>query len=149
MTVWGSCTKAQRYRVQKVINHCARIVTGTRKTEHVSPVLSQLEWFKLDELLVERDMAAMHRILYAANAPVSLRARVLYRSTVSTRTTRGSDDQLLELPKVRTELGRQNFAFRAVRTWNRAPVDVRKSATLKTCTQRVRRLLRAGNVLLV
>ena len=28
LTVWGSCSIAQKYRIQKIISHCARIVTG-------------------------------------------------------------------------------------------------------------------------
>ena len=146
LTVWGGCSQAQRYRVQKVINHCARIVTGTRKFDHVTPVLTQLEWPKLDELLVERDIAAVHRILFAPIAPVALRTRLPYRSAVSSRSTRASDDQLLELPKVRTELARRSFAFRASQTWNTAPLETRRSVNFKTCISQVRKSFRPADV---
>ena len=41
--------KTQRHRLQKVINHCARIVFCSKKYEHVTPLLKQLNWPTLDD----------------------------------------------------------------------------------------------------
>lgn len=136
LTVWGSCSKAQRYRIQKVINHCVRIVKGARRYDHVTPLLTELGWQRFDDLLNQRDLAAMHMILHSPRSPVCLRERVTYRETVSSRVTRGTADRLLELPRVRTEIARRCFAFRAVSAWNNSRLASRESTSPRTCTRR-------------
>ena len=43
MSVWSGCGAVQRYRVQKVINHCAQVVMGVGRSAHVTPLLAELE----------------------------------------------------------------------------------------------------------
>ena len=136
LTVWGSCSKDQRYRVQKVINHCARIVKDARRYDHVTPLLAELNWPQFDDLLNRRDLAAMQLILHSDRTPVCLRKRVTYRENVSSRVTRGTADRLLELPRVRTEIARRCFAFRGVSAWNKKSAEAsRNPASLRTCTR--------------
>ena len=40
--VWGGASKSQLQKLQKVINFAARIVTGLKKYDHVTPALSSL-----------------------------------------------------------------------------------------------------------
>ena len=119
LTVWGSCNIAQRYRIQKIINHCARIVTGARRYDHVSPLLAELEWSKFDELLHQRDLAMLNKIMLSPYSSTSLKKCFRYRRSVSCRITRGAVGRSLELPRVHTETARRSFAFRAVSVWNR------------------------------
>ena len=133
LTVWGSCNSAQRYRIQKVINHCARIVKGARLYDHVTPLLVELDWPKFEHLLDQRDLAAIRHILYSPKSPICLKERVLYRAGVSSRSTRGTADERLELPRVRTEFGRRGFAFRAISAWNGSSVVVLEPESRLTC----------------
>ena len=135
LTVWGSCSSTQRYRIQKIINHCARIVNGARRYDHATPLLAELEWRRFEALLDQRDLAAVHRILHSARSPACLKKRVIYRSAVSTRATRGTTVEQLELPRVRTEVARRSFAFRAVSKWNRATAG-RQCASSEACARR-------------
>ena len=109
LTVWGSCSKTQKYRIQKALNFGARIITGLKRSQHISPALKSLGWFKVDELLTERDLVVLYQTLRSPKSPDHLRALVSPRANVSDRTTRGSETMLLQTPRVRTELARRSF----------------------------------------
>ena len=118
ISVWGSCTAEQRKRVQKVINFGARIVTGLSRGEHVTPALQELGWGRVEEVLEEHDVSMVRRLLTATDAPELLRAKLTYRSELSSHCTRATDRGQLQLPQVRTEFGRRGFIFRASKAWN-------------------------------
>ena len=53
--MWSSTTKKNIARLQKVQNFAARIVTGARKYEHITPMLKELHW-----LLVAKQLEFRH-----------------------------------------------------------------------------------------
>ena len=117
LPVWGGCNTTQRSRIQKIINFGARIVSGLRRREHVSPALEALGWMKFDGMLEERDVAMVNRLLNTS-VPPKLADSITRRSEVSRRSTRGAEAGMLELPRVRTEAAKRGFRFRAVNSWN-------------------------------
>ena len=145
MTVWAGCSKVQKHRLQKVINHCAQIVHGTKRTAHVSPMMRELKWPKVDELVAENDLKIMHWLLFHDQAPASLRQRVTYRGNVSERETRATDAGQLQIPRVRTEHARKFFDSRAIAQWNNAPGFVRGASTSAKCRREARKWLLANN----
>ena len=120
ISVWGSCTAEQRKRVQKAINFGARIVAGLGRREHVRPVLQELGWGRVDDLIEEHDLSMVRRLLTATNASEILRDKLVYRSQQSSRSTRATESGQLQLPRVRTEFARRSLLGRATRAWNRA-----------------------------
>ena len=141
ITVWAGCGTTQRRRIQKVINHCAQIVNGSRRSEHVTQMLCDLNWPSVDDLVTERDLAIMHWLLFNEEAPASLRDRVEYRGNVSARETRATDAGQLQLPRVRTEHARKIFFSRAAAQWNNAPAVVREASTAAKCRRMARQWL--------
>ena len=135
LTIWSGCTASQKQRIQKVINFGVRIVVGLGRRDHVAPALRELEWCKVDEMIAERDIATMHHLINAPCAAELLRERVVLRSDVSCRHTRATEDGQLQLPKVRTESARRSFVFRATRTWNELPYDVRQQTRIRVLHQ--------------
>ena len=131
LTVWGGCAKTQKHRIQKVLNFGARIITGLKRSQHISPALNELGWLKVEQLLSERDLLVLYRILHSPESPEHLRAMTVLRSAVSDRTTRGTDSMLLETPRVRTEFARRSFPCRAIATWNRLPPELRSTQSLR------------------
>ena len=118
LTVWGSCTAAQRNRVQKLIHFGARIVAGLSRRDHVTPVMHELGWKTVDQFICDRDIAAMHRVLDESSPTNILRQQIVLPSDVSLRQTRAAEDGHLQLPRVRTEFARRAFMYRAVAAWN-------------------------------
>ena len=56
LTVWGSCNATQKHRIQKIINFAARIVTGFKRSQHITPALQALGWPRVDALIEGRDV---------------------------------------------------------------------------------------------
>ena len=50
LCVWGGAAKGQMYKIQKLINFSARIVTGFKKNQHITPALNSLDWPRIDAL---------------------------------------------------------------------------------------------------
>ena len=140
-TVWAGCIATQRKRVQKIINHSARIVKCCRRRDRMTPVLRGLEWPKVDEVITERDLVMVHRLLYSVHAPVSLRDLLSYREDVSARETRASAAGLLHMPRVRTEHARRSFCSRSTTKWNEAPCDVRSAGSVAVFRTRIKEWL--------
>ena len=44
LSVWAGATKDQLHKIQKVINFAARLVTGCKKYNHITPALECLNW---------------------------------------------------------------------------------------------------------
>ena len=120
LSVWGGCGITQRRRIQRVINHCARIVFCSRKSQHVSPLLALLDWPTIDDLLVKRDVSFVNRLMCHPCAPSPLREAFVHRHEVSSRGTRSTSAGLLQLHRVHTELAKRFFAYRAAAEWNAA-----------------------------
>ena len=48
LSAWGGATKTQLYRIQKIINFAARVVTGVRRGDRISPALQALGWHRVE-----------------------------------------------------------------------------------------------------
>ena len=120
ITVWGSCTASQKLRVRKAINFGVRIVTGLGRRDHVTPSLRELGWPSVEEMIAERDIAAVRHLTTCPDAPELLRCQLVRRSDVSSRRTRASENGQLELPRARTEFAKRSFLYRAAKACNAA-----------------------------
>ena len=119
MSVWSGCGVVQRHRIQKVINHCAQVVMGARRSAHVTPLLAELHWPHIDRLVAENDCSTVHYLLNNVHAPRCLSERFMQRRDVSSRQTRATENMQLELPRVRTEHARKIFNPRPAGVFSR------------------------------
>ena len=53
--MWASTTKKNIHRLQKIQNFAARIVTGVRKYDNITPMLKELHWLPVAKQLEVRD----------------------------------------------------------------------------------------------
>jgi len=127
ISVWGSCTATQKQRVQKAINFGACIVAGLNRRDHVTPALQELGWSRVDDVLKDHDIALMRHLMTAATASQLLRDRLVSRSDVSSRQTRATADEQLQLPRRNTEFARRSFINRAIGCWNPLPLNDRRT----------------------
>ena len=138
LTVWGGCRDIQQKRVQKVLNHAAQIVTSSKRSDHVTPLFKELNWQRLENLILEKDIMTVHEILHKDTFPENLKALVEFRADVSARSTRAVEAGQLQLPAVHTERARRFFTYRALAAWNGASAAVRGAPTAKSCKRRIR-----------
>ena len=108
------------------INFAARIVSGTRKFDHVTPILKQLQWLPIIKQLAVRDATMVFKCLNGL-APPYLCQKFKTRSEVHNCNTRNRDR--LHIPLCRTAAGQRAFTFRGQKLWNSLP-DEFKTAFL-------------------
>ena len=129
LSVWGGAAACRLSRVQKVLNFSARVVTGARRGDHVTPILEALGWHAVADLVTRRDCIGVYRALKDPRAPAAIRALFTPRADISARTTRASSAGALEMPALRLSMSRRAFSYRAAAAWNRLPQSVTSAQT--------------------
>ena len=139
LSVYGSCGVTQLSRVQKIVNFCARVVTGRRRYEHISSAMQQLRWLNADQLVAYHTVCALARVIETGQ-PDSLYStigpRAVQRHAYETRQA-----DLFTRPNIRTEAGRRRLCYRGVTRLNAMRVDPGEPGFRRT----VRRLARSAN----
>ena len=95
--------------------------------DRVSAALTELGWPRIEQLITEHDVHVMYKLIHDERAPETIRRLLTDRAQVSSRSTRATHNQELEVPRVKTEFARRSFLCRATRAWNQLPVTTRSS----------------------
>ena len=119
------------------MNFGVRIIMDLSRCDRVTASLRELGWLKVDEMIRERDLHIMYKLMHGTDASDLIRQHVTYRADVSSRSTRAARDEQLQIPRVRTEFARRSFLSRATRQWNELPIDVRRSPTFISFKKRL------------
>ena len=121
ISVYGSCGSTQVRRVQKIVNFCARVVTGRRRSDHVSDAVELLGW------LTAQQLADFHAICAVQHVIMNKEPLCLYRtigppaSETHHHDTRHASNRTL--PRIRTEFGRRRLCFRGISLINKSRLD--------------------------
>jgi len=122
-----------RAELQGVQNAAARLITGTRKFDHVTPILRELHWLPVAQQIQYKIAMLVNKCLrglaptYLAELcrpVVHLIGRLHLRSAASGK---------LDVQRTATAIGRRNFAISGPEIWNSLPAELRLS-TLSTAT---------------
>jgi hypothetical protein len=115
-------------RVQRVQNTAARILTRTRKFEHISPILRSLHWLPVVRRIYFKVLCLTYKCLHNQAPKYMSDLLTPYHPT---RELRSSDQLLLTVPKSRTKsYGDRSFASTAPLLWNALPFELRASCSL-------------------
>ena len=99
VNVYDSASKQVMHRIQKVLNFCARVLSGRRKYDHISDVLAQLGWLSAHNLYMYRCICLLRQAL-ATGEPATIAQSITPTMQVHDRCTRASEQQLLRLPAI-------------------------------------------------
>ena len=122
------CRKIQLKKLQYVQNTAARIVSQTRKFDHITPVLFDLHWPSVSYRSVLKILLLVFKSLNNLS-PSSLVDRLSYQ--LQSRNLRSASSQVLEQPRSFTKTyGDKAFSMSAPKLWNSLPLDLRKSPSL-------------------
>ena len=130
LSVWAAAAKGQLHKIQKVINFAARLVTGLKKHEHITPALKSLNWPKIETLVVHHDLMKVFRALMHDDSPVAIREMFTRRSDVSQRQTRASERGDLHVSKCNQSASQRVFSHRAALAWSALPLSIRDKPTV-------------------
>ena len=119
--VWSSTSKKNIERLQKVQNFAARIITGTQKYEHITPILKQLNWLPVSDMLKYFVGVLAFKCLNGL-APDYLNSYFQERLSLHDRNTRNK--QKLNIPAYRSAAGQRTFEYRGVSLWNSLPCNI-------------------------
>ena len=120
----------QLHRLQLVQNNAARLVTGTRKPDNISPILKNLHWlpisFRIDYKILLLCFKALHDL-----APKYLSD--LLNPYKKDRELRSASKSLLDKPKTKLKTyGDRSFAYAAPTLWNELPDHLCTISKLET-----------------
>lgn len=135
----SGCANSSIKGLQLIQNAAARVLTRTRRFEHISPVLASLHWlpvkFRIDYKVLLLTFKALHGL-----APLYLND--LLNSYTPSRTLRSQDAGLLVIPKIaKITIGGRAFSYRAPLLWNKLPAHVRGADTITVFKSRLKTYL--------
>ena len=125
-------------KLQSAQNFTARIVTGTRKYDHVTPVLQFLRWLPVQDMFNLRDATMAFKCIKGL-APPYLCEKFEFRSELHNINTRYRND--LNIPLYTSASGQRTFHFRAVTLWNNLPNNIKDIDTLSSFKREYKRIL--------
>ena len=126
-SVWSNTSQSNIAKLQAVQNFACRIVSGSKKYDHVTPILRQLKWLPVKQHMYYRDSIMAFKCMNGL-ASGYLSDQFTKRSSISTRKTRNS--QLLNIPLFKTATGQRTFYYRMVSLWNALPQNIQLSQSL-------------------
>ena len=118
--------KSQLKRLQSAQNVAARIVTKTKKSEHITPVLKHLHWLPVHHRIHHKLLSITHRAV-KENTPQYLAELIPRYSNLPK--LRSSSTSLLERPKTKdiktVTYGERTFKNLATLNYNLLPENIR------------------------
>ena len=122
-------------RLQHIQNTPARVVTLSRKSCHITPILKELHWLPVSQRIVFKRMLIVHK---SVNNIAPIYISELLKVYTPSRNLRSSNMSLLKEPTSKRTWGDRSFSVAAPRLWNHLPTK------LKSChsTTRFKSLLK-------
>ena len=115
-------------RLQSVQNAAARLVTGTRRNEHITPILNSLHWLPVKWRIEYKIAMLVYKCLHGL-APTYLADDCqLVASSRRSLSLRSDDTAVLTVPRTRTAIGDRSFAVAGPAIWNGLPLSLRTSS---------------------
>ena len=132
LSIYGTCGATEQRRLQKVLNFCARVISGRNKRDHISDVLRDLKWLNAGNLTLYHRICNVRRVVESGH-PSDI-ASMLVRATGHGHDTRNA--HRFRLPKIRTETGRRQLVYSGVEAYNQFCAVYDGSVPLKSALRK-------------
>ena len=118
--------KILTHRLQSVVNAAARLLTGRRRCDHITPVLQELHWLNVRCRIIFKVAQLVFKCLNCL-APSYLMEVILPISNIQSRgNLRSASSALLFVPSTRLKsAGDRSFPAAAAKIWNSLPLEIR------------------------
>ncbi len=118
-------------QLQLIQNAAARILTRTRKSERITPVLRSLHWLPVTFRIDIKVLLLIYKSLNGLGPNYIADMLTEYKPN---RPLRSLGLSQLEIPRVHTKQGESAFSYYAAHSWNQLPEEIRcaKTATFKS-----------------
>ena len=127
LKIWGSTSKQQLQRIQRLQNFAAKVIDGkAKKYDHVSPILSNLQWLTVKQK-VRFDLCVMvFKILHNLMPPWLF--NLITVGNMRNRQTRFNND--LFVSRANTNLGSRSFIIQGPSVWNKLPNCLKETTNI-------------------
>ena len=120
----------QLAKLQRLQNSAARMVTLTRRREHISPILRDLHWLPVKSRIIYKLLLTTYKALNGL-APSYIRELIVIKDPV--RPLRSSAALQLHRQSVNTiTYGQRSFTYAAPELWNKLPPHIRNAPSIAT-----------------
>jgi len=125
--------------MQSVLNAAARLVYGSRRYEHVTPLLRDLHWLRVPDRITFRLAVLAYRCQNGLAPPYLADELHRVADVESRRRLRSASTAALIVPDtVRSTIGDRAFPVAAARVWNNLSSFVTSSPTIMVFRQRLK-----------
>ena len=126
-------------KLQRVQNAAARLITKTRKHDHITAVLINLHWLPIKQRIEYKLLLLTFRSLHGLAASYLSDLLIRYEPT---RPLRSADAHLLEVPRYRLRTqGEKEFSSAAPWLWNNLPLALRATDSPSSFKKQLKTLL--------
>ncbi len=124
----GGCPASSINKLQIVQNAAARVLSRSRKYDHITPILQSLHWLPIKVRISYKIVLLAYKALNGL-APSYLN-NLLSRNN-PTRSLRSQNSGLLVVPRIaKSTKGGRTFSYLVPKLWNSLPDNIRGSDTL-------------------
>ena len=133
-------SKAQLAKLQRIQNAAARLITGAKIADHVTPILKSLHWLPVHLRIRFKLLLITYKVLNGAGPTYLRDLLVSYEPGRELRSSK--DTNRLQIPITRLKTyGDRSFSHAAPAHWNNLPSDIRSSKTLSAFKTSLKTLL--------
>lgn len=125
--VWGVCGNTTLNKLQKLQNRAARIVTNSPYRSSAAPIIRQLGWPTVNDLIETETLKMVYRSINH-EAPDYLTGLFQRLSETSTRQLRNTCTDLY-VPLLKTACGQKCFSYRGAKLWNKLKRENKMAST--------------------
>ena len=122
-------SEANLKKLQCVQNTLAQVVTGTRRRDHIQPVLADLHWLPIRARITYKIATLVFKIRKVKQPMYLVELIEDYKPV---REQRSTSRLLLKEPCIKTTTGQRSFYFAAAKIWNGLPDHIRSVNSLET-----------------
>ena len=123
-TLLQGISGAQIARLQSVQNAAAHLITGSRRHEHISPILHDLHSLRISQRVEFRTALTVFKCLNGLAPPYLVDLCMPLRTINRPSGLRSNTSNQLHVPRTRTSIGGRSFAVSGPTTWNRLPAQL-------------------------
>ena len=127
LPVWGNCGTTALQKVQKLQNRAARIVTNSPYDASALPLIKQLGWLNIQQMIEFETTKIVHKTLHN-EVPEYLQGLFTRVSDKCVRELRNSKLDL-NLPLLKTSFGQKSFSFRGAKLWNKLGSEAKTTSS--------------------
>ena len=126
-------------RLQLVQNSLARaVLPSIKRSDHITPALIKLHLLPIKQRINFKIASITYKTIH--NSQPSYLSDLLHHYK-PTRSLRSSASNQLQVPFIKSELGRRSFSFAAPTIWNQLPLSLRNAPSLSSFNSQLKTFL--------